>query len=46
MVYISSGGPVINRGDFYKVQDTHFMTTDRYLTEGAKVITLFITPDL
>ena len=41
--YILSGGPVIDRGDFYEVQDTYFMTTDSDSTEGAEVTTLFIT---
>ena len=33
-------------GDFYKVQDTYFMTPDRDSTERVEVSTLFITPDL
>ena len=41
--YILSGGPVIDRGDFYEVQDTYFMTTDSDSTEGVEVTTLFIT---
>ena len=41
--YILSSGPVIDRGDFYEVQDTYFMTTDSDTTDGVEVVTLFIT---